>query len=478
MSDSGFGVEARRRAGIVIALVAVGVVALFVRGWEIGEKSLWLDEAWSWRAARLSLPAMVEWTGQDKHPPLYYGVLHVWVKLFGDSEASLRMPSAIAGAVAAVVLAGAGWRAGGAMLGLAASGLLALQPTAVEFAQEARMYSLEGLWAVASSVALAAMIDRPAPARAALYAGLALGAVYTHYSGFLLLGVQALLIAGYGAWRWRVDGDVRMLLAGAAALGVVLAGYAPWYGNMIESAREGVGHLPEPGWRLADVVFSALLGLQRASDFWLAIALPGMGLGLWGVWRKRREPYAVCVAAIALVPVLQLMYSIVRSPVFDARQTSPYVAGYVFVLAVGLVELGSYAADVLQRRWLSLPVTVAGGAGLAALALAASADWYGRGPREDWRAAAAAIDGVQGPVYVWRGYIDEPLRYYSEASFTAISPEGRLLVAADSGAPAALVLSHQTPDEERAILRNLSGPYVVGEPRTYVGIAVYELLRR
>ena len=110
---------ARGNSGLVRASMlaaAVGVVALGLRLYDIGDKSIWLDEAWSWRAARLSLGDMVDWTAQDRHPPLYYGLLHYWTDALGDSEASLRLPSAIASAVSAVLLAVAGWRVGGWML--------------------------------------------------------------------------------------------------------------------------------------------------------------------------------------------------------------------------------------------------------------------------------------------------------------------------------------------------------------------------
>ena len=339
------------------------------------------------------------------------------------------------------------------------------------------MYPLEGLLSLASTIALAALIDRPSAPRVGVYAALALADVYTHYSGFMLLGVHALLIAGYAVSRFRADGDVRVAAAGGIALAMVAAGYAPWYSHLFDSAREGVGHLPEPSWQLADLVFSAMLGLQRASDFWLAIALPVVGLGLWGVYKRRSDPYTVAVGAIALVPCIQLAYSIARAPVFDVRQASPYIPGFAFLLALGLLELGDYAADTLAQKRIGAPVSAAACAALALLMLVACADWYDRRPREDWRAAAAEVDGVAGPVYIWRGYIDEPLRYYTDRTFTAISPQGGSPPTAP-GVPAALVLSHHAPDEEQAILREVSGAYAVGEPRTYVGVTVYPLTPR
>ncbi len=467
------------RLAPVVAVALLGSLALGLRLWGIGDKSIWLDEAWSWRAARLSLPDMVEWTGQDKHPPLYYAVLHFWTAVFGDSEAMLRAPSAIASAAAVVLLATVGWRRGGLLLGLLAGFVLAVNPTHVEYAQEARMYPLAGALALASTVALAALIDRPSVWRAGGYALAASCLVYTHYSGFLVLGLHAALVVAYAVAHWRADparGRCLLLLAAGALLAVAVV-YAPWYGHLFDSTRAGVDHLPDPSWTLVDLTFSALLGLQRASDFWLAITLPVVGLGLWGLYRRRSDPYVVCVSAIAIVPCVQLVYSLVRSPVFDVRQTAPYIPGFAFLLALGLLELGEYVADTLSRRRVAIPMSLAGGAGIGALMLVGCGDWYDRGPREDWRGAAAAVDGAPGPVYIWRRYIDEPLRYYTEQPLTPFTPSGGL---AQIQAPVAgaLVLSHHTAAEADAIIKTLGDVHSVGEPVDYVGITVYSLTPR
>jgi hypothetical protein len=456
------------------ALIVVTGVALALRLWELGGKSIWLDEAWSWRAARLPLADMVDWTAQDRHPPLYYALLHFSVDLFGDSEGGLRSLSVISATGAVAVLMATAWRAGGPLLGLLAGGLLAVHPTHIEFAQEARMYPLVGLFAVLASAALAAAIARPRPQRFILYALLATATIYTHYSGFFVLGVHAALIVSYGV-RQRVS-EREWSVAGGGLAALVVAGlaYVPWYGHLFESAREGVGHLPEPSWELADVVFSTLLGTQEASDLWLALALPLVCLGLFGVVRRRDNPFVVCVAALAVVPCLQLLYSAARTPVLDVRQTSPYIAGFTMMLGLGIVEGAELIAQASLRPRVRAVIAACAGTALAMLMFAGVTDWYSRGAREDWRAAADAVRGG-GTVLIWRGYIDEPLRFYGVRNMQP-SPPGSTV--AEAQAAAWLVLSHQSPEEGRAILRKLSGQYAVGEPLSLRGIVVYPLSPR
>lgn len=467
----------REHAGVATFAVVVlfGVLALLLRLYDIGDKSIWLDEAWSWRAARLPLSDMVDWTAQDKHPPLYYGLLHYWIDIFGDRETGLRGLSAVAGAICAAALAGIGWRVGGWPLAIVAGALMAAHPTAIEFSQEARMYPLAGMFGLLATIALAASIDRPSIRRAVLYAALATAAIYTHYSAILLLAVHAGVAVSYAAARWRTDGRRRAMTAGGSFVLIAVA-FIPWYGNFLDHARAGVGHLPDPSWTLADVVFSAMLGLQWTSDAWLAIGIPLVGLGLWGLWKRAADPYAICVAAIALVPCLQLFVSIVRTPVFDARQASPYIAGFAFVLALGAVELGAYIADLVSRPALLRPVALAAGGAVGVVMLLGAVDWYDRGPREDWRAAARDVEASPGPAYVWRGYIDEPLRFYTDHRTAAFGPS-----ASPSTPPspaATLVLSHHTSEEQAAIVRLVGTAYVVAPPVDHVGILVYQLTAR
>lgn len=58
-------------------------------------QSLWRDEAFSYLLAKKNLFEIVFLTAKDFNPPLYYFLLHFWMKIFGASEIALRLPSLI-----------------------------------------------------------------------------------------------------------------------------------------------------------------------------------------------------------------------------------------------------------------------------------------------------------------------------------------------------------------------------------------------
>ena len=106
---------------------------------------LWYDEAYTAILARMPLGQMVTATAGDVHPPTWYLIEIAFVRLFGMSEAALRLPSAILGVLAVWLtyrLAKSIIPGPGEGCALVAASLMAVNPFAVYYSQEARMYAL------------------------------------------------------------------------------------------------------------------------------------------------------------------------------------------------------------------------------------------------------------------------------------------------------------------------------------------------
>ena len=81
--------------GLLLGTMAVAVAARLAH---VSGGSLTFDEAWSLRIARgPGLADVVRASGQDTHPPLHPLLLHVWMSLFGSSEAAVRSLSVVFG---------------------------------------------------------------------------------------------------------------------------------------------------------------------------------------------------------------------------------------------------------------------------------------------------------------------------------------------------------------------------------------------
>ncbi|MET9020388.1 glycosyltransferase family 39 protein [Actinopolymorpha sp. NPDC004070] len=138
-----------RSALAVAALPALGALLLYL--FRIGTPALWLDEAATAGESGRSLSGLLGFlAGRDAGLGAYYLFMHGWTS-FGDGEAWLRFPSAIAMAATVGVLADLGRRWWGSGAGVAAGLLPAVSPMASRYAQEARPYALAVLFAVAAA---------------------------------------------------------------------------------------------------------------------------------------------------------------------------------------------------------------------------------------------------------------------------------------------------------------------------------------
>ena len=98
-----------RRYGIIIF-----VLAAFLRVYQLGESSLWHDEAFTWFFTRLPWIEMLDTVRLDGvNPPVYYLGTKIFIDLFGDSEFVLRIFSLIAGVSAIYFAWLLGKKAGG-----------------------------------------------------------------------------------------------------------------------------------------------------------------------------------------------------------------------------------------------------------------------------------------------------------------------------------------------------------------------------
>lgn len=151
-----------------LLLLALTILGVSLRLYRIDNNSLWIDEAFSIWMGRQPVGEMLDWLVRiDQHPPLYYLLLHIWMRL-GDGEAVVRALSALCSTLTIPVIYLLGRRLADRKLGLLAALILAVSPFHVHFAQEARMYALLALNASLALYALTRLLTDSRSATVAL----------------------------------------------------------------------------------------------------------------------------------------------------------------------------------------------------------------------------------------------------------------------------------------------------------------------
>jgi mannosyltransferase len=363
---------------------------------EIGGPQLWRDELASWSAASRTLPQL--WAmlhNIDAVLGIYYFGLHLWMAVFGQSATAMRLPSVIAMAAAAGVVALIGQRLGGRLAGLASGLVFAVLPSVSRFAQEARPYAFATFFAALATLLFLRAMERPRWSRWAVYAvALAAAGAANLIAVCVAAGPLLIVLWDFLQRTVRVGGD------GTVESGRQLPGGRP--------APEGT-----PGLLVKRFCVSVVVGAILVSPLVLAghsqqgwqigqQAVPhvaqlfGISGGLW-IELFASVPVAVVVMLLAILAV-------VAAP--DARRR--VIAGYALafaiapVVAVWLISRGP--DSYWTYRYMLFSITgwsVGAGLGIAYLAARVSGTRLARlagslSPRFALAAVLVAVVGLAG----------------------------------------------------------------------------------
>jgi mannosyltransferase len=236
-------------AGVAAAVVAGVTLRLYTAS------PLWLDEALTVNLARLPLGQLTEALKHDGAPPLYYLLLHGWMRVAGTGDTAVRLLSAVF-SVATLPLAHrmarhrtAGSAATATITAAAALVIAATSPFAIRYATEARMYSLVALLVSMGWLGLAAAMERVTLPRLTVVAGSAGLLLLTHYWGFYLVG--ATFVALVVARRWAPA------VAVAVGSAVLFAPWLPAFAYQLQHTGTPWGTPPGP----IEVAFTTLVDL-------------------------------------------------------------------------------------------------------------------------------------------------------------------------------------------------------------------------
>ena len=198
------GSASSRWALLFLSLILA--LAAFLRLWQVGE-SLWIDELHTSWVVSGKLSEVLPRAAMGNQSPLYFWGVWLLVQVTGQSEWTLRLPNLAAGiALPAAVyfLAGRSVRAvqdnpdgpegPSYIAALAAAMLVAIDPTCIFYAQEARPYAWVMLLAVFELVLLRRLIEQPTLGRRLPLLANSLLLFYLHYTtAIFLAGIVVLL---------------------------------------------------------------------------------------------------------------------------------------------------------------------------------------------------------------------------------------------------------------------------------------------
>lgn len=118
--------------------------------WIYLTQSLWRDEAFSYVFAKHSVMDIIRLAPEDFNPPLYYLLLHFWMKFFGNTEVAMRSLSFVFHLLTCYVIFKFVSKVINQKVGILALLLTFFSPMLLYFSFEARMYSMLAFLSAAS----------------------------------------------------------------------------------------------------------------------------------------------------------------------------------------------------------------------------------------------------------------------------------------------------------------------------------------
>lgn len=228
------GLRARYSLIITLLLTAAG---FGIRLHYLNGDSFWIDEIATVRVAQTGATAI---QGARDHPPLIYLVTALSINELGENEFAARIPSVLAGtlAIPAVVVLGTLLGAPGA--GLWAAFLLTLSPFHLRFSQLSRHYALLMLLSLITTIMLYRALKQPKWSYWLAFAITTAANLYTHFAALLVLGAQAILIAGWSMVQINRRRLADVIYPVAAVLLAIFL-FLPWMPRFIATLEYNVG---------------------------------------------------------------------------------------------------------------------------------------------------------------------------------------------------------------------------------------------
>ena len=357
----------------------------------MGVNDLAHDEPFTIYWSQRPLPELLAMLAEENNPPLHFLITKGWSLLVPFEAAWLRLPSALANVLTVWPLYLLAYRLGSTRMAVTTTVLFTLSNYHYTFAHEVRAYALFTLLATLGLWLLVRGRDR---SNGSIRAMLGLSAVntvlvYTHFFGWLAIGVQLLVVMLPGFHRLR-----RGSLIGLA---LTLACFAPYLRIFLLRAGTSMAQ----GTWLEPPVPEELYNMVWRWSNAPVLAVSFLGLITFACLRGRPPSEAIRIGMLWCLPPLLGMFLVSQwVPLFLDRYLVYAAPGFALLVAASVEGL-----RLPERTGHALAAVIMAG-------MAVTFKPWQPGPRQPGRVVAAVEDHCrQGcelqvtPAWYWLNYL-------------------------------------------------------------------------
>lgn len=210
----------------------------FVR---IFDNTFWGDEGYSIKLAKMSVSQMVEATAMDVHPPLYYLLIQLLYRCFGNNGMAYHLSAFIPYTIILIVACTAVKKRMGLIPATILVTMSSVMKNAVTYNVEVRMYALAAMLVLVAYIALYDIAKKNEVVSWVVFCVASLGAAYTHYYALISVAFLYLMLAPIAFNNSRIKRVVAAYIA-------TIIGYLPWLMILVRSFTR-----TKNNWWLGDI---------------------------------------------------------------------------------------------------------------------------------------------------------------------------------------------------------------------------------
>jgi 4-amino-4-deoxy-L-arabinose transferase-like glycosyltransferase len=384
-------------------LLALTLIGAFLRFYNLGFNSLWLDEASTYTLSVGSIPQIWEATAAGEfNPPLFYWVEHMML-VFGNNEVILRFIPALLGVLTIPLVYLAGKEFIDRNVGIIAAAAFAFSPFLIFYSQEARAYSMMLFFITFAMVFYFKALKTNDVKNWALFSVLSALAFWSHF--YAMVVIAALVLYALGMQIQKIREDIRNLKPMALAIAAFTIICLPLIIVTIQLFAKRSASAPTFGIQGFGIIIETFKQISGFSEIamYVLVMLFIIGIVQAFLMDKNKGIFLVWVTVLTFVISYLLSYRIPMVP--------RYLLFINIVFFIGIAISYKMFYSLINNRAIVY--------GFMAFLLILNAsflmNYYSGYSKDDWKGFSGIMQKTTNPgdfVVLVPGYISQPFNYY------------------------------------------------------------------
>jgi mannosyltransferase len=386
-------------------LLSLTIIGFFLRFYNLGYNSLWLDEASTYTYASMSIPGIWEaTTGGEFNPPLFYWTEHIML-LFGNSEFVLRFVPALLGVLTIPLVYLIGKEFFDRNVGIIAAAAFAFSPFLIYYSQEARAYAMMLFFVAAAMVFYLRALKSNDLRDWVLFGVLSALAFWSHFYGFVI--IASLVLYALYVQIGKIQKDISTIKPLVLAVAVFTVICLPLIIITIQLFAKRTATAPTFGIQGIGLILETFRQISGSSGFAMALLLLLFVVGVVYALLTDRDK-GVFLVSLMVFPFIISLFLSYRIPMQPR-----YLIFLSIIYFIGIAIAYKPVCTLISNRgvvygFIALIV-------LLSVTTPLFVGLYTEYTKEDWRGLSGQVSQLTKPgdlIVVAPGYIYQPFDYY------------------------------------------------------------------